>query len=126
MVSNELPGTRFDVKLWAESDEIWTGTIKDQDGNAVDLTGVQFAMLIKLDVEDEDEEAVGEGRVEALEDTGEIRITVDRDQLDGEEYEYMAKARFPDDYAVEALREKALPFLWGRLSVYVDAARQVG
>lgn len=122
MVNAELPGTRFDAEIWADSDEIWTGTIKDQDGNDVDLTDVEFAMLIKADPDDADDEAAGEGDIEELED-GSIRITTDRSQLEPGEYHYMAKAAFPADYPTEALQGKQLPFLYGTLTVRQDVTR---
>jgi len=125
MANAELPGTRFDAELWADSDEIWSGTIKDQDGNAVDLTDVEFAMLIKGDPDDADDEAAGEGTVEAIvEVDGTVRITAERSQLDPAEYHYMAKAAFPEDYATEALQGKQLPFLHGTLSVRQDVTRE--
>lgn len=122
MANAELPGTRFDAEIWADSDEIWTGTIKDQDGNAVDLTDVEFAMLIKADPDDADDEAAGEGEIEDLDD-GRVQITADRSQLDPGEYHYMAKAAFPEDYETEALQGKQLPFLYGTLTVRQDVVR---
>jgi len=124
MPSNNLPGTRWDCELWADSTEIWSGTITDQDGTAVDFTDCTLKLLIKRDTDSADDDADAEGEVEVISEAeGTIRASIARDQIEPGEYHYDIKCAFPEDYAIAYLQSAQQTVLHGTLRVHQDTTR---
>ena len=124
MATKELPGTRFDADIWADSTEIWSGTITDQDGTAVDLTDCTLKLLLKRDVDDSDAEADAEGEVEVVSPAaGTVRASITRDQIEPGEYQYDLKVAFPGDYAIAYLQSAQQTVIHGTIRVHQETTR---
>ena len=83
--------------------------VTDSDGDAVDLTGVEWAALLKRRPGDADEDAVGEIGVEA--DASSICTYTFDDALTalldaGQRYYCTVIATMPEDHAVEAYQQE--------------------
>ncbi len=126
-ISTELAGTEQNLTIYTSNDLLLSGTIKDQDGKAVDLTGTTQKMLFKHDKDAADADADGEATI-AVVTAGEGTITIDLDDASLEPdktHHHSLKVLFPADYATERLRNKQLTAMWGTIKVMRQATRAV-
>ena len=120
-----LPGTEKNFCVWVDSDELWSETVIDADGNPVDLTDCILKMLIKTGRGVLDANATAEATITIISAVaGTITIEVDRSVLDpAKTYVYDAKLEFPADYATVNLRGKQFIFMRGELPPSQEATR---
>lgn len=123
-ISTEPGGTEQDFTVYVEADAlIISGTIIDQDGNAVNGTDCTVNLLVKEDLADADADAVATGTA-TCDSEGAMAAKVSLAGLDPDrDYHYSGVILFPADYATTALQSETLPWITGTIHARRQATR---